>query len=194
MRQHLSESMAEVSGAVEIDVDELERIEQGLALPSEDILMLLISHFGIGDDEAVRLWELAGYDQRDIISDGEYTPRDSGHEHMPRMSKQPVVVLALDARVVYSNDLEVIADRNGVVMNFTQMIDANQGAVPVARVGMSYKQAENVLATLQRALLRGKYATGLPGLPSPDIQPHAPDVQPHEPGKKEKDDNRTNQQ
>ncbi len=162
MRHKHKESAAEVSGAVEIDVSTLERYEQGLELPSEDILMLLINHFGLGDDEAVSLWELAGYDQFDGFFDESH-----GRNDEPRMTKQPVIVFALDSRVVYSNGSEVVADKNGVVMNFSQFTDSKQGPVPVARVGMSYEQAESVLKSLQQAILHGKYAPKIKGLPAP---------------------------
>jgi DNA-binding XRE family transcriptional regulator len=164
MRQKLQESTAEVSGAVEIDIDTLQRIEQGKELPSEDILMLLINHFGLCDDEAVDLWEMAGYDQRDIFCDHDQ-PQQVRDE--PRLTKQPVVLLALDSRVVYSNGAEVVADKNGLIMSFTQFVDTSQGPVPVARVGMSYEQAEQVIETLQRAVLRGKYAGSPKRLPMP---------------------------
>lgn len=158
LRQKRQESVAEVSGAIEIDVEALERIEQGAELPSEDILLLLISHFGIRDDEAVRLWELAGYDNYD----------DRGTEP-PHLTKQPVLmVLGLDARVVYSNGVSVSADPSGVVMSFTQYVEPTQQAVPVARVGMSHEQAEKVLEALQQALLRDKYARGPKSLPAPN--------------------------
>jgi transcriptional regulator with XRE-family HTH domain len=164
VRQKVQESLAEVSGAVEIDSDALERIEQGVELPSEDILMLLISHFGLGDDEAVSLWELAGYEQHADTTQ-EQSQLRSGEPQS--MTKQPVVFLTLDTRVVYSNGIETISDKSGVVMNFTQYVDQAQGSVPVARVGMSYEQAEDVLAALQRAVLRGRYATGPKSLPQP---------------------------
>jgi transcriptional regulator with XRE-family HTH domain len=163
VRQKVRESVAEVSGAVEIDSDVLERIEQGIELPSEDILMLLISHFGLGDDEAVNLWELAGYEQHGESAWEQQSSRRD--EQQPQMTKQPVVLLALDTRVVYSNGLEVVSDKSGVVMNFTQYVDQAQGNVPISRVGMSYEQAEQVLDALQRALLRSKYAGGPKGLP-----------------------------
>lgn len=165
IRQQFKETVAEVSGAVEIDIEQLERIEQGLELPTEDILMLLISHFGVRDDEAVRLWELAGYDQHE--------QNWSGHRHPENRdefssTKQPVVMLfALDNRVVYTNGIEVVADGGGVVMNFTQTSDQAQ-TVPVARVGMGHGQAEKVLQVLQQALLHHKYLHGRPkSLPAP---------------------------
>lgn len=158
LRQNRRESVAEVSGAIEIDVAALERIEQGTELPSEDILLLLISHFGIRDDEAVHLWELAGYDNYD----------DRGSEP-PHLSKQPVLmVLGLDARVVYTNGISVSADPSGVVMNFTQYVEPTLAPVPVARLGMSHEQAQKVLEVLEQALLRDKYTRGPKSLPAPN--------------------------
>src|SRR3954469_9597819 len=61
LRHRANESLAEASGAVEIDVRELASFELGKARPSEDVLLLLISHLGAKDDEAVKLWEMAGY-------------------------------------------------------------------------------------------------------------------------------------
>src|SRR3970040_2303790 len=61
LRDSANETLAEASGAVEIDVRQLASYELGRSRPSEDVLLLLISHFGAKDDEAVKLWELAGY-------------------------------------------------------------------------------------------------------------------------------------
>ena len=162
LRQSRQESVAEVSGAVEIEPSALERIEQGFELPSEDILLLLISHFNIRDDEAVKLWELAGYENDDRSNE---TPGQ-------QLSKQPVLmVLGLDSRIVYSNGVHVSADPSGVVMSFMQYADPTQAATAVSRVGMSREQAEKVLESLQQALLRDKYAGGPKGLPAPQTKP-----------------------
>lgn len=162
LRQSRQESVVEVSGAVEIEPSALERMEQGLELPSEDILLLLISHFNIHDDEAVRLWEMAGYDS------GSHGPEP----HAPTAGKQPVMmVFGLDSRIVYSNGVNVSADPSGIVMSFMQYSDPTQQAVAVSRVGMSREQAEKVLETLQQALLRDKYASGPKSLPAPQAQP-----------------------
>src|SRR3982751_3098352 len=61
LRTRANESLAEASGAVEIDAKELASFELGRLRPAEDVLLLLISHFGAKDDEAVKLWEMAGY-------------------------------------------------------------------------------------------------------------------------------------
>src|SRR4051812_40053513 len=61
LRQKCQESLAEASGAVEINEKQLANFELGQSRPTEDVLLLLISHFGVQDDEAIRIWELAGY-------------------------------------------------------------------------------------------------------------------------------------
>ncbi|HZM64175.1 MAG TPA: helix-turn-helix transcriptional regulator, partial [Candidatus Saccharimonadales bacterium] len=89
IREHRKESVAEVSGAVEIDEQTLLKIEQGHERPSEDILMLLISHFGMHEDEAAGLWQLAGYDRQD------------GERETPHNNKTMVMIMAVDPRVIY---------------------------------------------------------------------------------------------
>lgn len=157
LREQTQESVAEVSGAVEIDIDELERFEQGVERPSEDILMLLINHFDMQDNEAVRLWEMAGYE-------------DSKGDHFglsaDLMGKPLMVVMAMDMRTMYSDGIQVQATKQGVTLNFTH------GKQPVSRVGMSREQAEVVLRSLQTALLKSHYLGG-PRLLPPPTDPHA---------------------
>jgi transcriptional regulator with XRE-family HTH domain len=146
IRQKLHESVAEVSGAVEIDESMLSRIELGQERPSEDILMLLISHFGMREDEAASLWQLAGYEQ----------PR---HDHdMPdevHNGKATILVMAVDPRVIYSDGVQVQANTNGVIISFGQANGSPQGLV-TAKVGMSREQAGNVVRVLQEALSRSQ--------------------------------------
>lgn len=139
LRQRHKESVAEVSGAVEIDEQTLLKIEQGHERPSEDILMLLINHFGMHEDEAAGLWQLAGYDKHDD---------DAAHQ---QPNKTMVMIMAVDPRVVYSDGVQVVANGSGVIMNFAQGTGTPQALV-TARVGMSREQAAMVLRALQTAL------------------------------------------
>lgn len=140
IRQKLHESVSEVSGAVEIDELKLQRIEQGVERPSEDILMLLISHFGMHDDEAAGLWQLAGYDQ----------PRHDDH-HSDDNGKATILVMAVDPRVIYSDGVQIDASKNGVVISFSQN-NGSQGTLTTAKIGMSREQASSVIQALQHAL------------------------------------------
>lgn len=163
LREQSHESVAEVSGAVEIDEEELERIELGVERPSEEILMLLMSHFNMQDTEAVQVWELAGYDRKN-------GPEIAGPGVDDLLSGKPLVMLlALDVRAQYTDGVEVYADNAGVTMTFTQQ--NGQGACqPVAKVGMSLEQAQAVNQVLTRALLHAKLQRNK-GLPSPDQSP-----------------------
>ncbi len=140
LRERRKESVAEVSGAVEIDEQTLLKIEQGHERPSEDILMLLISHFGMHEDEAAGLWQLAGYDRSDHEGD-----------QAPQSNKTMVMIMAVDPRVIYSDGVQIVANNSGIIMNFAQGSGTPQALV-TARVGMSREQASMVLHALQVAL------------------------------------------
>lgn len=150
VREQSRQSLLEVSGAVEIDEERLRRIEAGIERPTEDILLLLISYFGVADREAVQLWELADYD-----SD---MPEQIKPESIDQQlnAKNVVMLVGFDTRSIYSDGLDVLWNDAGMTLNFTQATGPAQ-RMPVARIGMSYDQAERVLNTLQRALLHAKY-------------------------------------
>lgn len=137
-REQLKKSLVEVSGAVEIDVDTLNKIERGDQRPSEEVLLLLISHLGLEDAEATSLWELAGYDSITDNSDN---------------YQQVTVAMPMDLRVVYTDLAHVTSNDYGVVMNFMQSGPGNQ-PLAVARVGMSKKHAVQVLKMLHQALAK----------------------------------------
>jgi transcriptional regulator with XRE-family HTH domain len=175
MRQRLQESLGETSGAVEIEVEQLDRFERGAELPSEDILMLLISHFGVADDEAVKVWELAGYEQqaRQMRGDGEeifFDDHQGGGQPNGRGGQPHIMLLALDQRVLYTNTSAIDSDDAGIVINFSQAEPGNGPKAGqqyvVGRMGMSYVQAEELVRGLQQVILRKQYLSGPKGLPS----------------------------
>lgn len=147
IRQKLHESVAEVSGAVEIDEQALQRIEQGHERPSEDILLLLINHFGMKDEEAAGLWQLAGYDQ----------PHDHNHVNQggENQNRTMVMIMAVDPRIIYSDGVQVVANSSGVVLNFAQGV-GTPGQLTTARIGMSRDQAYGLLRTLEKTLEASK--------------------------------------
>jgi transcriptional regulator with XRE-family HTH domain len=160
IRQKMHESVAEVSGAVEIDEPVLQRIEQGRERPAEDILLLLINHFGMRDDEAASLWQLAGYDQ----------PRSHDHDVSDHdtNSRSAILVMAVDPRMIYSDGVQVTASDNGVTISFSQG-SGTPNSLTTARIGMSREQAYAVIRTLQDALSRSERRQ-LPGNTSSQSQ------------------------
>ena len=146
-RETRRESLAEVSGAVEIEPDLLERFERGEICPSEEILNLLINHFSLQDQEAGQLWEWAG------ITPGSEQRFDSLQD---LTSKATLVLVAIDSRVQYSDSVNIKVDANGVVFNFMQVGMSGQN-VPAARVGMSHEHAERFMHIMESVMLRYKY-------------------------------------
>lgn len=145
LREARKETLADVSGAVEIDEQTLLGIEQGRERPSEDILLLLINHFDMSDDKADHLWRMAGYE--DLPKSDDYK-----HDHTEAVQQKPIMTLMIvDPRVVYSDGVQVVANGSGVIMNFAQGTNTPQSLV-AARIGMSREQAKTVLQALQLAL------------------------------------------
>jgi len=144
LRIDANESLLEVSGALEIDDIELQQIEAGYQLPEEDILELLIRHFNVADQEADRLWDIAGYSKKDslpIVED--------------QLIKQVMMVIPFDNRVVFSDQATIHADKKGVTIDFV-LSAGNPQSQTVSRVGMSVEQAKALYmqlgATLHAAL------------------------------------------
>lgn len=141
LREKSRESLAEVSGALEIDIDTLNEIEQGKSRPNEDTLLMLITHFSVNDEEATKLWELAGFESAKnmtgVMNEGD---------------KPIVMVLPMDARIVYSDLVHVVVNNYGVVMNFMQGSGPGSQPLAISRIGMSIEHAQSVLKVLQETL------------------------------------------
>ena len=161
VREQSQQSLAEVSGAVEIEAEHLERIEAGLERPPEDVLLLLISHFGVKDREAVQLWESAAYES-DVPDELKLR-----NDLLSADGKPAIMLLAMDMRAVYSDGLDIVANPAGLTLNFTQS-QGKSGPTPVARVGMSLDQAEYIVDALQRAVLHARHNRQTKLLPPPD--------------------------
>lgn len=142
LREKQRESLAEAAGAVEIGEEELQQIEQGKNRPSEEILLLLITHFGITEDDAVRIWEMAGYDAEDNQSD----------DTESQGTKTIVMAIALDPRIMYSDHVQVDGSKHGIILNFMQPGAGNIPPMPVSRIGMSREQAEKLADLLKETI------------------------------------------
>jgi DNA-binding XRE family transcriptional regulator len=141
IRQKSNQSISEVSGSVEVDEKLLVAIEEGLNRPSEDLLLLLISHFNIADQEASKLWKLAGYEEELTVEE------EAIMKYPPIMLLMPV-----DNKIIYSDKAEVVANPNGLVINFMQFPNGPFPNQTVARIGMSQEQAANLVTILSKTL------------------------------------------
>lgn len=155
IRERRKESIDEVSGALEIDVNTLKQIELGIQKPSEDILNLLLSYLAVNDNEADKLLTLAGYaDAGDI----ETVISDDG------LLKQMVMLMPMDSRVVYTDTVHVVVNNYGVIMNFMQN-NGTGNQLAVARVGMSREHAKSVLQVLKDTLEKSGDISATKNLP-----------------------------
>lgn len=160
LREKHRETLAEASGAVEIEPDTLNAIELGAERPGEDILLLLISHFGAKEDTATKLWELAGYDQDEL-------PAQSFVNNAQGQAQNGVIVLPGDARIAYTDMVHVMVNNYGVIMNFMQTAGPGNQPMAVSRIGMSKEHAQSVLEVLQKTLSMHQPKT----LPKPESSP-----------------------
>lgn len=141
IRKKRKESLAEVSGAVEIDTSYLNDMESGFLKPSEDILFLLISYFSLNEDEALKLWNLAGYDQSKF-----------GRISLNNGVKQEVITLSdNEPPIFYTDMVHVSANSHGVVIDFLQG-HMNGKASTISRVGMSREHAKSFMALIKKTM------------------------------------------
>lgn len=161
LRNRANETLAEASGAVEIDVRQLASYELGQARPSEDVLLLLISHFGALDDDAVRVWELAGYGASKL---------PVVHMVSDEPPMQQVTISSMDSRILFTDVVDVVVNNYGVVMNFIQSAGPTSKPAIVAKLGMSREHAKSILRILQITLAQTEHnAQNLPKkLAAPD--------------------------
>ncbi len=143
LREKRQETLADVSGAVEIEPDTLQAIEQGTDRPGEDILLLLISYFAAKEDIATTLWELAGYDQNEL---------PVKNVTNVAASKQDTVLAGTGTPIVYTDMVHVLVNNYGVVMEFLQNDLDARNPKAVARVGMSREHAQSVIDLLSQSL------------------------------------------
>lgn len=147
LREKTSKSQTELSGAVEIDERKLQEYELGIARPSEDILLLIIQHFDLEDEEAKELWRLAGYNES--FGETQYFINDEDGE---AKQTKTVVVSGQDARIVYTDMLQVMVNNYGVIINFMQGAGVNSHPLAVSRVGMSKEHARSLVEVLSKTL------------------------------------------
>ncbi len=134
LRAKHRESLSDVSGAVEIDEKQLRDIESGRTEPTEDLVMLLIGHFSLREEEAMKLWQLAGLDREPVVVN------------------DPSQYATETNKVLYTDMVHVSANSYGVIINFLQGLGGDGKPSAIARVGMSREHAKSIIEVLNRTL------------------------------------------
>lgn len=144
-REKNNETIEQVAGAVEVDKELLIKYESGLKLPDEDILLLLISHFDLKNDEAKKVWQLAGYES---LVDNFIPDNLDGPTQLPT-----IVIVPFDNKILYSDLVQVSSNNYGLVLNFMQAsLTKNGQSQFVSRVGVSKEHAADIVKMLTEAL------------------------------------------
>lgn len=157
LREQWQQSISDVCNTLEIDEKMLQAFESGKLAPPAEILDMLISHFLLTEDQAQDLRELAEEQREDdsVLS--------GAMEDM--LSKQLVMFMPVDSRIVYTDSMQATITDSGVVMQFMQQTGNGQ-STPISRVGMSRQHAERVIEVLQNTL-KHHDQHGQKKLPSP---------------------------
>lgn len=142
LREQWQQTLDDVCNTLEIDQTTLKEIEAGKQSPSHEMLDMLISHFLLTEDQAQDLRDLAG-DTPDF--------KDSLPLLDDIMSKQVMMLLPVDNRIVYTDSMQATVNDNGVVLQFMQQVNNGQ-PVPVSKIGMSRQHAERIIEVLQNTL------------------------------------------
>lgn len=162
LREQWKQSIDEVSGTLEIDEKALKAIEAGTALPEVETLDMLISHFLLTDDQADDLRELAEESQKPT---SEHTASTTLEDIF---SKQIVMYLPIDNRVVYTDSMHANVNDHGVVLQFMQHLPNTSQPAVVSRVGMSREHAERMITVIQQTLKQYDYNKQQKLLQAPD--------------------------
>lgn len=136
IRRQYHATKQEVCGALEIDIDTLQRLEQGVEQPSEDVIEQFISHFDLNDYLADSLWLLGGYPA----------------EKVDEATVHSIAVPVNELKINYTDMVHVSVNNFGVVLNFMQTSGPNNQPMVVSRLGMSKEHAKSLVDLIQTTM------------------------------------------
>lgn len=138
-------SIEDLSGAIEVEPKFITDLEKGETKPPQDILLLIINHLDIEETDANKLWQLAGYNNQ--IADDQ-------NDYKPETTKDTTLTISLpdSLPVLYTDMVNVVSNKYGVVFNFVQGVGPKGQPTVVSRVGMSHEHAKSILEVLQKTL------------------------------------------
>ena len=147
LREQWQQSLKDVCETLEIEEKMLRAFEAGKIQPPAEVLDMLINHFLLTEDQAQDLRELAEGPKDEL------DPMLGGMDDL--LSKQVVMFLPIDNKVVYTDSMHATVNDSGVILQFMQQTGNGQ-SVPISRVGMSREHAERVIDVLQNTLKHHK--------------------------------------
>ncbi len=149
LREQWQQSLKEVAVTLEIDELTLKSIEDGTELPDIDQLDMLISHFLLTEDQAEDLRELANVNNSSAAKpiNSLFPP---GLEDA--ITKQIMMVLPADNKVVYTDSMNATVTDNGVILQFMQSNPGSQQPTTISKLGMSREHANKIIEVLTQTI------------------------------------------
>ena len=162
LRTEQDKSFQDLSGALEISIAALTSYEAGKSRPSEDLLHLITQYYQLKDAGAKELWRLAGYEPL-----SEYPRYFMNDDYGDALEVKSMIGQNDDARIVYTDMVQVMVNNFGVIMNFMQGAGPQNQPLAIARIGMSKEHARSVLELLKKTLEQAeKVESSIKQLPS----------------------------
>lgn len=157
IRLDANKTIDDVSGAVELPTDKLERIELGEVRPKQELIYLLASYFNLSFPKVQYLLRLAGYKKNPGDTKNEFRSLFSNLPALKNQDSQQVFVAISDLseeKTIYTNETSVNVSKSGVVIEFLQSAAINRDNQPktISKIGMSVEHAYQLRDILQHAL------------------------------------------
>lgn len=155
IRTESNKSLRDVSGAVELAPDQLSKIESGILRPSEELIAMLVNHFGLSQDQTEELLKLAGYNheiKEVLVLKNKLRKKYDDHDH-PKFEQDTIKHLLFylnNSHIYYTDEVKVSTNKHGITIQFMQSLPVSKDkehnrSIIVSRLGMSAEHA-NVLA------------------------------------------------
>lgn len=163
IRLEAKKTIDDVSGAVELPVAQLQKIEAGEVRPHQDLVYLLASYFKLGQYKMTTMLNLAGYKEHkssnEDIKDNFQAILEKIIGH--KLGDGPQIMVAFsnegssnDQLAVFTNGMRFSVNNQGMIIEFLQQKNSRHKKAykVVSRVGMSIDHAHKLKDTLQQAL------------------------------------------
>lgn len=151
-RKKLDIGIKGVSRSLEINYSYLSKLETGTERPSRDLLNKIIFNYGLQKEQAIELFNLAGY-RGGVIA--------VTNEAEKKQKETPQVEIPVGSQTLYSDVVNITVTPHGFVLNFAQQLGPTNQYVIVSRIGMSKEHVESLIKVLKGLLVKasGKKAT-----------------------------------
>lgn len=145
-------SLTEVAGATRLDKAYLSKVESGSRNPSNSFLNSLVSYYSLPTNELLEIYRLAGHKSPIIMNERKevINMEQKIAENQPGPGVQ--VNVPANLPILYTDSIWATASQYGIVLDFAQGMGPTNSQNVVARVGLSYDHAKELVKLLSKKL------------------------------------------